>query len=71
MAVIAGGKVITDTAAVTISPAKARVYHADGIPTDTNIGYDGTPPNGTLADNTNTKFVYERQAGVWVRIDTL
>lgn len=71
MAVISGGKVITATPAVTISPAKARVYHADGVPTDTTIGYDGTPPNGTLADNTVTGFVYERQAGVWVRIDTL
>jgi hypothetical protein len=71
MAVISGGKVITATPAVTISPAKARVYHVDGVPTDANIGYDGTPPNGTLADNTITGFMYERQAAVWVRIDTL
>jgi hypothetical protein len=41
------------------------------VPTDTTIGYDGTPTNGTLAENVVTGFVYERQAGVWVRIDTL
>jgi hypothetical protein len=70
VAVITGGKVIGGA-----NPAQAgvknRVYRADGVPTDTNIGYDGTPANGTLAENVATGFVYERQAGIWVRIDTL
>lgn len=70
MAVITGGKVIGGN-----NPAQAgvknRVYRAEAVPTDTNIGYDGTPPNGTLAENVLTGFLYERQAGVWTRIDTL
>lgn len=69
MAVINGGKVIpTDPDQVGVKP---RIYHTEGVPTDTNIGFDGTPTNGTLADNVLTGFLYERQAGAWVRIDTL
>jgi hypothetical protein len=69
MAVITGGKVITGSGAN--AGVKNRIYRADAVPTDANIGYDGTPPNGTLAENVATGFVYERQAAVWVRIDTL
>lgn len=70
MAVITGGSVIGGN-----NPAQAgvknRVYRATAIPTDTNIGFDGTPPDGTLAENVTTGFVYERQLGVWTRIDTV
>lgn len=70
MAVISGGKVIGGN-----NPAQAgvkpRIYSATAVPTDTNIGYEGTPPNATLAQNVLTGFLYERQAGSWVRVDTL
>lgn len=69
MAVITGGSVIGGN-----NPAQAgvknRVYRSTTVPTDTNIGYDGTPPNLTLAEDVSTGFVYERRAGVWTRIDT-
>jgi hypothetical protein len=67
MPVIFGGKVIEPQ---TINPGlKNRVYHTEGVPTDATIGV--TAANGQLAENVLTGFVYERQAGVWVRIDTL
>lgn len=67
MAVITGGKVIEPQ---TTNPGLGnRIYRADGVPTDSNIGV--TAANGMLAENVATGFVYERQAGVWVRIDTL
>jgi hypothetical protein len=69
MGVITGGRV--SLPGVVTPGVKNRVYRAEAVPTDTNIGYDGTPPNGTLAENVLTGFVYERQAAVWVRIDTL
>ncbi len=69
MAVITGGRVIGGN-----NPAQAgvknRVYRADAIPTDTNIGFEGTPPDLTLAENVSTGFMYERRATVWTRIDT-
>lgn len=69
MGVVTGGKVI---APQTTNPGlKNRIYKAEAVPTDANIGYDGTPPNGALAENVVTGFVYERQAGVWVRVDTV
>lgn len=67
MAVISGGRVIEPS---TLNPGlKNRIYKAEGVPTDANIGV--TAANGMLAENVLTGFVYERQAGVWVRIDTL
>lgn len=75
MAVITGGSVIGGN-----NPGQAgvknRVYRSVGVPTDTNIGWSdttpATPPNGTLAENVSTGFVYEKQAvGGWTRIDTL
>jgi hypothetical protein len=69
MGVVSGGKVIAGQA--TNPGLKNRIYKAEAVPTDANIGYDGTPPNGTLAENVVTGFVYERQVGVWVRVDTL
>lgn len=69
MAVITGGRVIpTDPDQVGVRP---RIYNSEGVPTDTNIGFDGTPANGTLAVNVATGFVYERQLAVWTRVDTL
>ena len=69
MPVIFGGKVI---AGQTTNPGlKNRIYKSEGVPTDTTIGFDGTPTNGTLAENVVTGFLYERQAAVWVRVDTL
>lgn len=70
MAVISGGKVIGGNNPGQ-SGVKNRVYRAEGVPTDSNIGFDGTPPNGTLAENVLTGFVYERQLAVWTRIDTV
>jgi len=67
MGVITGGQVI---APQTTNPGlKNRIYKAEAVPTDANIGV--TAANGMLAENVVTGFVYERQAGVWVRIDTL
>lgn len=69
MAVITGGRVIGGN-----NPAQAgvknRVYRSEGVPTDTNIGFEGTPPDLTLAENVSTGFLYERRASVWTRIDT-
>ncbi|MBM7788859.1 hypothetical protein [Tenggerimyces flavus] len=69
MTVITGGKVIGGN-----NPGQAlvknRVYRAEGVPTDTNIGFEGTPPDLTLAENVLTGFVYERRTAVWTRIDT-
>jgi hypothetical protein len=70
MAVISGGKVIGG-ANPAQAGVKARVYRSNAVPTDSTIGYDGTPPNGTLAENTATGFLYERQGGAWVRVDTV
>lgn len=68
MAVISGGTVIPSGA--TANPGlKQVVYNTNGVPTDATIGV--TAANGMLACNVLTSFVYERQAGVWVRIDTL
>jgi hypothetical protein len=67
MPVITGGQVI---APQTTNPGlKNRIYRAEAVPTDSNIGV--TAANGLLAENVVTGFLYERQAGVWVRIDTL
>jgi hypothetical protein len=67
MPVIFGGVVV---APQTTNPGlKNRVYHTEGVPTDATIGVAAS--NGQLAENVLTGFLYERQAGVWVRIDTI
>lgn len=67
MPVIFGGRVIEPQ---TTNPGiKNRIYKTEGVPTDATIGV--TAANGQLAENVLTGFVYERQAGVWVRVDTL
>jgi hypothetical protein len=67
MGIVTGGNVV---APQTTNPGlKQRIYKTEGVPTDATIGV--TAVNGMLAENVSTGFVYERQAGVWVRIDTL
>lgn len=67
MAVISGGVIIAPQ--TTNSGVKNRVYPTNGVPTDATIGV--TAANAMLAQDVTTGNVYERQAGVWVRIDTL
>lgn len=70
MAVITGGLVVGPPGTGNANPGtKNTVYRSTGVPTDTNIGV--TAANGMLAENVSTGFLYERQAGVWVRIDTI
>jgi hypothetical protein len=66
--VITGGNVINGGNAGQAG-VKSTIYATNGVPTDSTIGV--TAANGMLAQNVLTGFVYERQAGVWVRIDTL
>jgi hypothetical protein len=69
MAVITGGTVIPPAAATANPGTKQTVYRTVAVPTDATIGVAAA--NGMLAENTVTGFVYERQAGAWVRIDTI
>lgn len=66
MAVISGGNIIAPGAN---TGARERVYPTNGVPTDATIGV--TAANGMFAQNVLTGFLYERQAGAWVRIDTV
>ncbi len=67
MGIITGGNIVAPS---TTNPGlKNRIYKTEAVPTDANIGV--TAANGMLAENVATGFLYERQAGVWVRIDTL
>ena len=69
MAVISGGNVVGPS---TTNPGlKNRVYHVDAVPTDANVAVGFAAANGMLAENVVTGFLYERQASVWVRIDTV
>lgn len=67
MPIVTGGKVVEPSAAQ--AGAKLRIYWTEAVPTDANIG--ATAANGQIAVNVATGNVYERQAGAWVRIDTL
>lgn len=67
MPVITGGIVIAPSSLNT--GIKNRIYKTTGVPTDATIGVTAT--NGMLAEDVATGFVYERQAGIWVRIDTI
>jgi hypothetical protein len=49
----------------------SQIFYVEGVPTDANLGLTSTPANGMLAQNVLTGFLYERQAGAWVRIDTV
>lgn len=76
MGIITGGNVIPNT--TQIPGSKARVTYVEAVPTDANVGGSAgaagaarTPANGELAVNVLNGNVYERAAGVWVRIDTL
>ena len=67
MAVISGGQIIAPgTLNVGV---KNRIYKTNAAPTDATIGV--TAANGMLAEDVTTGFLYERQAGVWTRIDTI
>lgn len=67
MGIITGGNVI---APQTTNPGiKGQVYKTEGVPTDATIGVAAT--NGMIAVNVLNQNVYERQAGLWVRVDTL
>ncbi len=68
MAVISGGNVVNG-GNPSQAGVKSTIYFTSAVPTDGTIGV--TAANGMLAQNVVTGFVYERQAGVWVRIDTL
>lgn len=65
MGIITGGQVIAPS--TLNSGIKNRVYKTEAVPTDVNIGVAAA--NGMLAENVVTGFLYERQAGSWVRID--
>jgi hypothetical protein len=67
MPTVSGGRV---TEKGIVSPGtRERILSVEGVPTDALIGQAAA--NGMLAQNVLTGFVYERQAGAWVRIDTL
>ena len=67
MPIVTGGNIIGTQ---TTNPGiKSRIYRVEAVPTDANIGIAAV--NGMLAENVLTGFIYERQAGVWVRIDTI
>lgn len=67
MGIITGGIIVGTQ---TTNPGlKDRIYRVEAVPTDANLGI--TAVNGMLAENVLTHNIYERQAGAWVRIDTL
>lgn len=67
MGIVTGGKVIEPSTLNT--GVRGRIYRVEAVPTDTNIGVTAT--NGMIAENVLNGNLYERQAGIWVRIDTL
>ena len=73
MPIVAGGVVIPPTTAGVTNPGiQQAVYKVEAVPTDANIGVAAAAlTNGMLAQNVVTGFLYERQAGAWVRIDTV
>jgi hypothetical protein len=70
MGIITGGNVI-GVGTAQIPGSYARCYYVEGVPTDANIGSVDAPTNGMLAENVLNGNLYERQAAVWVRVDTL
>ncbi len=69
MAVISGGTV--SGPGTQLGGGAQTIYKTNGVPTDATISSAFTPANGSLAVNVLTGFYYERQAGAWVRIDTI
>lgn len=72
MATITGGNVLIGG---NVNPgSRPAMLYSDGVPA-TNGSNIGVPAaslaNGMLATDIATGNVYERQAGLWVRIDTL
>jgi hypothetical protein len=72
MPIITGGNIVPPIAAVTLPGERPRVVGVSGVPTDANVGGGyRTPGNGELATDVTNGNMYERQAGVWTRIDTI
>jgi hypothetical protein len=86
MAMLSGGTIIPPTALSSgvqsqpvIPDSKFRItWIENAVPTDALVGASSgpsgaarTPANGELACNVTTGYIYERQAGVWTRIDTV
>ena len=73
MGIIAGGRINPPVTAGVSNPGiSGTVYRVEAVPTDANVGLlAGELANGMLAQNVVTGNVYERQAGAWVRVDTL
>jgi hypothetical protein len=74
MPILSGGRINPQTTAGVSNPGiKSTMYLAvEGVPTDANVGLQGAElANGLIAQNVLTGNIYERQAGAWVRIDTL
>lgn len=69
MGIVSGGKVIESTGGSMSVGTRGAVYYVEAVPTDANVGAPAF--NGMIAQNVLTGNIYERQAGVWVRIDTL
>jgi hypothetical protein len=70
MAVITGGQIIPSPTSGNVNPGiRGRIYRVVGVPTDAALGV--TAANGMVAEDLNNNNLYERQAGAWVRIDTL
>jgi hypothetical protein len=67
MPIVTGGIVIAPS--TLNSGIRQRIYRTEGVPTDATIGFAAA--NGQIAENVLTGNIYERQAGIWVRIDTL
>lgn len=80
MAMISGGNVIAPGVYPQTGPDnKIRItWIENAVPTDALVGGSAgpggaarVPANGEIAVNVANGNIYERQAGVWVRIDTL
>jgi hypothetical protein len=69
MAVISGGTVSAQ--GVQSTGNRPPIYYTNGVPTDGTISTAFTPSNGALAVNVANGQLYERQAGAWVRVDTI
>lgn len=67
MPIVTGGNVIAPS--TLNSGVRGRIYRTEGVPTDATIGFAAA--NGQIAENVQNGNLYERQAGLWVRIDTL
>ena len=71
MGIIAGGRINPPVTAGVSNPGlRQPIFGVEAVPTDANVGMQAAElTNGMLAQNVLTGFVYERQAGAWVRVD--